>query len=143
MFCLFLPLPCSVKEHFMQHHQLVGSSETPPGVFVQKEFRVCHSLQLSIGYSLLFGPFTGHLGPLHSPSVLQGQKCGITREINITKICLSITVKMHNCVSCYPIKRCRSTVLEHHLPTSQFLKPYPHFITLPFLTQTSPDHLSN
>ena len=36
-FCLFPPSPCGIKEHFMQNHQPVGSSQTPPGVLIQKE----------------------------------------------------------------------------------------------------------
>ena len=84
-----------------------GGFLNPTWVFIQKEFRVYHSLQLSIRHSSLFSTFMGHLGPLHLPSALQGQKCGITREINITKIHLSITVKIHNDVSCYSTKRCR------------------------------------
>ena len=71
--------------------------------------------------------FTGHSGPLHSPSVLQGQKHGITREINITKIHLSIIMKINNGVSCYSIKRCRSTVLKHHLFRIIILETIPPF----------------
>ena len=105
--------------------------------------RKSHLFQLPKGDPLLFCPFLGHQGPLHASSIMQSQNGQITREIIIAKTHLSTTMKIHNHISHCSIKKCRSTALWHHLPTSQFLKLYFCFVMLPFLTQTSLDHLSN
>ena len=47
LLCLLLPLVCSMLEHFIEHHEVVGAIYLPLGLYFKEQLNIHHPLCLS------------------------------------------------------------------------------------------------